>query len=230
MNPERIILVIDDEKQSNKLNGIKRSLNSQFTINYNQVFVIQEKYYKDKNELKDYDVKALAKDIEDHLKSTPDIVLIDYDYGDEIGINGLNVVDIVRKYRKNVPIILYSADQKRVIKDILGSDWKNKGEEDIVNEINKLLSHRIHKMCPRDDYSGEVINFLKNRKDETPQSLLRHLLRENGDRMFNSCCPKFKGKTFNELADILEGSDGSSYELMRAMLEQTVAYLTIVNE
>ena len=47
---------------------------------------------------------------------------------------------------------------------------------------------------------------------------------------FNSCCPKYKGKKFYEIARELErGNSSYTDEWVMAMIHQTIAYLVEVN-
>ena len=56
------------------------------------------------------------------------------------------------------------------------------------------------------------------------------LLYEHGDMTFNSCCPKYKGKKFSEIAIELErGNNSYTDEWVMAMIHQTIAYLVEVN-
>lgn len=233
MNNTERILVIDDESQENALDRIVNDLRNQLQVIYRQISVLDEDYFNENLSL--YDKSKLASKIEQTLKWSPTIILVDYDYGDEEilgGLNGIDVIDMIHTTRKKVPIILYSADQKKVIRNIINTNESDRLELDkVVEAVNKLMDYNIVKMCARNSYEEEVVRILKSNIAPSPTSILCQLLRENGDRVFNSCCPPLKGKTFNEIAELLEeDNNGKANEWLNAILEQVVAYLTKVNE
>lgn len=234
MNNTVRILVIDDESQENALDRIVNDLRNQLQVNYRQISVLDEDYFNENLSL--YDKSKLASKIEQTLKWSPTIILVDYDYGDEAilgGLNGIDVIDMIHHTkRRKVPIILYSADQKKVIRNIINTNESDRLELDtVVEAVNKLMDYKIAKICKRNSYEEEVVRMLKSDITPTPTSILCQLLRENGDRVFNSCCPPLNGKTFNEISELLEeDNNGKANEWLNAILEQVVAYLTKVNE
>ena len=120
-----------------------------------------------------------------------------------------------------------------MISDIIGGNInkENLDTEKISEVINNFIDYKIEKICPRNNYEAETIRLLKSGLDETPRNILCHLLRDYGDKVFNSCCPRLKGKTFNEIADILEeDNNGAANEFLQAIFEQLLAYLVKVNE
>ena len=93
------------------------------------------------------------------------------------------------------------------------------------------MDMKIAKICSRPAYPQEVIKYLRQNKEANPRSILISILRENRDRLFNSCCPPLKGKSFGEVADILDDvSNGLGSEWMVAIIEQIAAYLVEINE
>lgn len=227
MIPIKKILVIDDESQKNTLEQIKRSLTGCALVEYSQIDVLGEKYQDaEANFLEE----ELLKDIVEVMRSPWNLILVDYDYGQE-DFNGLNVIDKIRSVRKHVDVILYSADQKSVIQNVVGSNLKDMPTEEVVEGINRLMDYKIQKMCRRASYEADVVKFVKQNVAPSPRALLSEMLREHGDKVFNSCCPKLKGKTFREIADILdEENNGNAHEWLKAILEQVIAYLNEVNE
>jgi len=231
MNTNKRILLIDDEIQNNNLQKIVRELKSIFTVTTDQITVLDEKLFQD-NGIGEFDFEKLKEEIRQKVKSK-DLILVDYDYGVTININGLDVIQAIRTFNRKVPIILYTADQKKVISDIIGGNInkENLDTEKISEVINNFIDYKIEKICPRNNYEAETIRLLKSGLDETPRNILCHLLRDYGDKVFNSCCPRLKGKTFNEIADILEeDNNGAANEFLQAIFEQLLAYLVKVNE
>lgn len=227
------ILVIDDENQKNALDKIANDLKNQLQVDSEQIEVLDPDFFNDDVSL--YDKSKLEDEIDLKLKWAPTLILVDYDYGGDeslAGLNGIDVIELIHNKRKKVPIVLYSADQKKVIKNVVNNRDSDRLELDkVVEAVNKLMDYNIVKMCARNSYEEEVVRILKSNIAPSPTSILCQLLRENGDRVFNSCCPPLKGKTFNEIAELLEeDNNGKANEWLNAILEQVVAYLTKVNE
>ena len=76
-----------------------------------------------------------------------------------------------------------------------------------------------------------MISYLKQENNESLEHRLCILLRSNGEMIFKSCYPEFKGKSFNEIADLIDNhSDARSDEWIEAILTQTISYLAEVNK
>jgi len=221
------MLVIDDELQTNDLEQIVNSVKADASVEWDQIEVLGMEFLDEQAHWLQGKFEVA---IEAKLRAHYDLVLVDYDYGQQ-NFNGLDVIDLIRKKRKNIDIVLYSADQKTVIRDVVGSDLCASSEDAIVNGVNKLMDLKITKMCRRDAYVTDVIGVLKANVAPSPKALLCEMLREHGDRVFTSCCPRLSGRTFREIADLLdEDNNGSAHEWLKAILEQVMVYLEMVNE
>ena len=142
MRPEKHILLVDDESQNNDLENIQRNLISEIAVSYSQIEVLNQKHL-DSNA--NFDVEKLKATLFDFIKGGHyDLILVDYDYGADVEISGLDVIDIIREEYKSIDIVLYSADQKKVISDVVGDDLSKCTTEDIVRDINKLLNYKIN--------------------------------------------------------------------------------------
>lgn len=228
MKPTKKILVIDDEPQDNDLEKIVNGVKSVVSIFSKQIEVLSSEFL---DEEANWVQERFEAAVELELNSHYDLVLVDYDYGNDQPINGLDVINLIRRKRKNIVIVLYSADQKTVIKNVVGHDLRSSSENDIVSGVNKLMDYKIAKMCRRDAYVTDVIGMLRANVAPSPKALLCEMLRENGDRVFSSCCPPLSGKTFREIADALdEDNNGRAHEWLKAILEQVMVYLEKVNE
>ena len=144
MRPEKHILLVDDESQNNDLENIQRNLISEIDVSYSQIEVLSPEHLDNSA---NFDVEKLKATLFDFIKRVHyDLILVDYDYGADVEISGLDVIDIIRKEYKSIDIVLYSADQKKVISDVVGDDLSKCTPEDIVRDINKLLNYKISKI------------------------------------------------------------------------------------
>lgn len=227
MQPNKNILLIDDESQRNELESIKISLRAKLNISYTQIEVLSEEHLNQHSEL---DFAKLKECIYKKLKAPYDLILVDFDYG-PVGITGLDVVKVIKEKRPHSEVVLYSADQKKVIKYVVGKGLSDTSLDDIVNGVNSLMKYKIRNFFSRPSYVTDVIGLLNNDLGPSPNAVLCSLLRDNRDRVFSSCSPKLQGMTFGELADLLEeDNDGRAHEWLKAVIEQTMAYLVEVNE
>lgn len=226
MNTKKI-LVIDDEPQAQDIQKIKNSLNGKVNIKYKQIAVLDSDFLdKDAN----LDQNQLENEIISAVKSYHDLILVDYDYGLE-SYNGLNVINVIRKVSKKCDVILYSADQKSIINKVLGDNLAQCPKEKIIDGINQLMNYTILKIGRRGVHIDDAIQILKKDTLPSPRALLCEMLRTNGNRVFNSCYPKLKGKTFSEIADILDDENNANgHKWLTAIMEQIIAYLVEVNE
>ena len=228
MNPTKRILVIDDESQRNLLGKIRDEVKTQMQIEWSQVEVLDAAYTDDKARLvPDKVYAAIGKALSEHQYN---LIMVDYDYG-QPNIDGLDVIRYVREKRAKVDIYLYSAVQKDVIKKVVGDNLQDASTEDIVSGINDLMNYRIGKMVSRPSAEAEVIKFLRSEVSFSPSAFISDMLREHSTQVFSSCCPKLEGKTYGEIADMIdEDNNGVANEWLTAILEQLVVYLSAVNE
>lgn len=221
------ILIIDDEPQAQDIQKIQNSLNGKVIIKYKQIEVLDSAFLDKEANL---DIKQLEDAIISAVKSYHDLILVDYDYGIKF-YNGLNVINVIRKVRKKCDVILYSADQKSIINKVLGDDLAQSPKEKIIDGINQLMNYTILKIGRRGVHIDDAIQILKKDALPSPRELLCEMLRTNGNRVFNSCCPKLKGKSFSEIADILDDENNANgHKWLTAIMEQVIAYLVKVNE
>ena len=225
----KTILVIDDESQKPIEDDIQSVLKAEMGIRFINIDVTDPNVLKDNL---DVDEAKLNRAIKDRIiEESVDLVLTDYDLGNSCPFSGLKPIVYIRELRPHLPIFLYSAIQKDAITEVVGDDLSNTTSDKIINGINQLMDLKIAKICSRPEYPQEVIKYLRQNKEINPRSILISILRENRDRIFNSCCPPLKGKTFGAVADILcDVSNGLGNEWMTAIMEQIAAYLAETNE
>lgn len=229
MKKNKCILLFDDKDQKNIINSIKISTKQDFDLDF--VFIRTSTPDLKKDDSEDLDVEKLEEKIKSSIQNKHiDIALTDFDLECDY-LNGLDVVRMVHKYRPKVNFFIYSGNWNKVIENVIGAEYKNALIEQLVGGINKLIHDKIIDCVDRVDYKQDLINYLKEDNKESMEHRLCVLLRNNGDMIFNSCFPEFNGKTFNEIADIIEnGSDARSDEWIEAILSQTIAYLAEVNK
>ena len=229
MKQKRCILVIDDKSQSTVIKGIESKLLRDFDLEFIPIRTTDAKFKKDNSE--DLDVEKLKVEIKSRIKDKHiDIALSDFDLECSY-LTGLDVVHIVHEIRENVNFFIYSGNWNKVIESVVGKDYQSASIEELINGVNKLIKAKIIDCINRIDYQEALIEYLKKNKGDTIEHRLATLLRAHGDLTFNSGFPKFKGMTFNEIADMIEThSDARAEEWVDTLLTQTIAYLIKVNQ
>ena len=229
MKEQRCILLIDDKDQSDVADSIKLQLKNDFDLDFVLIRTAASELKKDEEE--DLDLTKLKAAIEASIKNKNIyIALTDFDLASDC-INGLGVVRMVREFRPKLNFLIYSGNWDDVIRTVVGKDYKQASTDELVGGINNLIHDNIVNCIGRTEYKTDLIEYLKKTKGDSIEHRLSTLLRTHGELKFESCFPKFKGLTFNEIADIIDNhSDARTDEWIETVLTQTIAYLVKVNQ
>lgn len=229
MKQKKCILVVDDKPQTAVIRGIKSKLSNAFDLEFIDIRTSLATFKKDDSE--DLDIEKLSCGIRNKITGKHiDIALTDFDLEHD-NFTGLDIINMVHQIRHRVKFIIYSGNWNKVIKSVFGDNFSNMSTDEIVSGINNLLQSQIISCVDRTDYSEALAEHLKKDSDTYIEYRLASLLRANGNLKFESCFPDYKGKSFKEIADIIEGHSDARYsEWIDAVLAQTLAYLTKVNQ
>lgn len=228
MKQKKCILLIDDKDQSGIIDTIKLQLRNEFDLDF--IMIRTSAAELKKKDTEDLDPNKLKTEIQTKIQNKNiNIALTDFDLESE-SINGLGVIKIVHEIRSKIDFFIYSGNWNKVIKTVIGKDYKNASIEELVRGINELIHDRIIDCINRAEYKEDLIKYLKKDIKDSIEQRLISLLRANGNLIFNSCFPEFKGMKFSQIADTIEKhSDARSDEWIEAVLTQTIAYLVEVN-
>lgn len=228
MKKTKCILLFDDKDQTKTLDNIKLTTKQEFDLDF--IFIRTSSANLKKDDSEDLDTEKLkAKIVSETRGKVIDIALTDFDLECDY-LNGLDVIRMVHEYHKNVNFFIYSGNWNKVIRSVIGEDYQQASQEQLVKGINALIHDKIVNCVDRTDYQEDLLKYLRHDSEDSMEHRLCALLRANGDMVFNSCYPEFKGKTFLEIAEMIDNqSDARSDEWIEAILTQTIAYLTEVN-
>lgn len=230
MSNKKTVLIIDDVDQSITINALKRQLKTKCNLEAIAVLTTDVELRKENSD--HLDATKLEKKIAEAMETKHiDWALTDFNLAEE-DIDGLTVVEMLSKLRKNLKIIMYSGNRTAVVKRVLGkAKIHDASEEEIVDAIRKLLEYHIIEYIKRDDYKDKLIEFINRDDDPTVQDYFLEQLRTHSEMEFKSCYAPLKGKTFGEIADMIEnGQDKRTDSWTRELIEQTIAYLVKINE
>lgn len=228
MKKTKCILLFDDKDQTKIIESIKLSTRQEFDLDF--IFIRTSSAELKKEDSEDLDTEKLkAKIVSETRGKVIDIALTDFDLECDY-LNGLDVVRMVHEYHKKVNFFIYSGNWNKVIRSVIGEDYQQASQEQLVKGINDLIHDKIVNCVDRIDYQEDLLKYLRHDSEDSMEHRLCVLLQANGDMVFNSCCPELKGKTFLEIAEMIDSkSDARSEEWIEAVLTQTIAYLTEVN-
>lgn len=228
MKKTKCILLFDDKDQTKIIESIKLSTRQEFDLDF--IFIRTSSAELKKEDSEDLDTEKLkAKIVSETRGKVIDIALTDFDLECDY-LNGLDVVRMVHEYHKKVNFFIYSGNWNKVIRSVIGEDYQQASQEQLVKGINDLIHDKIVNCVDRIDYQEDLLKYLRHDSEDSMEHRLCALLRANGDMVFSSCCPELKGKTFLEIAEMIDSkSDARSDDWIEAVLIQTIAYLTEVN-
>lgn len=228
MRTKKCILLVDDKDQSAVMDDIKYRMNSKFDVEF--LFIRTSRADLKKDDAEEVDPIKVKLEIQKKIiDKDVDIAVTDFDLN-SAEINGLDVIEMTYSLRPSLKFLMYSGNWDKVIRCVIGEDYQKAEIDRIVDGVNKLIHRNIVNCIGREDYRDELIRYLSEEKYVSMEHRLVKLLRSNKDMIFQSCYPEFKGKTFGEIADIIEKrSDSRTDEWIESILSQTIAYLVSVN-
>ena len=101
-------------------------------------------------------------------------------------------------------------------------------DKQLLDKFNTLIKVDIKDFVDRTDYENTIVSLLE--KSETPFELIfEGGLRKYPDLKFQNAYPKFKGKTFSQIADIIQKDPNVGTEFKLEMLDQMIAYTVQIN-
>ena len=158
-----------------------------------------------------------------------DLILIDWDFED--GEDGINGVELLRQFqhhkiRKTTPKMLFSGILKEEVESLC-QEYKN-GKitfDKVWKQIKVLIEIDIIDFVDRTNYEKEAVNYLKKNKPNTDMLLVKEL-RSNSDLVFEDDHQVLNGKSFDDIANIIENDPDLGNKFKRTLIEESIAYLS----
>lgn len=229
MNKKITVLIVDDEDQSKTIQALQTQLKAKcefeaITILTTDITLRQDDSdHLDINKLKESITKAIDSR---HI----DYALTDFNLA-ESSIDGLSVVDLLSQLRPKLRIIMYSGNINAVVKRVLGkSKIQDASDDEIISAVSKLIQYPVIDYVRRDNYRDKLIEYINRNLDFSIQDYFLQQLRQHSEMRFQSCYAKLSGKSFGEIADMIENADDRTNDWIRELIEQSIAYLVKINE
>ena len=219
MKATKTILIIDDKDQSSEIEEIKESLDDLFEIKCKCIWVAKPQFRangknhpdidKLKNEIK------LSYDEYGHF----DLILSDFDLNAKGIVDGIDLIEYIKEIRSRAKIIMYSGNYTDAVRKLIQNPKGQLNEIQVAEAVSKFINYKLVDCTDRTNYKEKAIAFFKSNKEMSISDELIKLLNEHGDMVFNSCCPKYKGKKFSEIAREIESGNKNmlamiDYDLM----------------
>lgn len=141
-------------------------------------------------------------------------------------------------YKKEQLRVLFNTN-KQLIKDKIDDDIEglvhslsltsDVNFQDQVDKLQKITTSNIH-FVKRDDYFNEVLENIKKEQEFNFENVLTEWFHKRNKDTFNYLFPKYKGKTFGEIAVEIESKSSESIQFKKDLIEQIIAYLAKINE
>lgn len=232
MKEEVFIIVIDDTNQETNIRALELRLNKICVPRIEQIHTGAIELRK--NDGSDHlDITKLKTLLEEKLKGRRvDWIATDFNLGED-EIDGIDVVRIMLELRqfRHKNIILYSGNIQSAIRKVINESRIEDSSDAIVSAVEQFIKLPILSFNSRHDYNDTIVELISRKSHLSLDQRLIKLLYTHKDMVFNSCFPPFAGKTFGEIADIIDNeSDARSEEWLQALVDQIIAYLIQVNE
>jgi CheY-like chemotaxis protein len=161
-----------------------------------------------------------------------DLIAFDWDLNDD-KIDG---VELIRQFRANnllrkTNVVLYSGELTEVVKGYFEAHRKDPSSfGNKWTKIKTLIDVPILGFYDRTNYEEKIVEELGNiSKHLDLESELIKKLRENSDLVFNNINPRFEGKTFGKVADLIENDIKSGHQFTSELFDQALALLFKLN-
>lgn len=230
MNKKVAILIVDDKSQDVNIRALELQLKRTCDLAVTAICTTDESLRIEESDHLDKD-KLFKKIDECLLNKRIDWALTDFDLA-ETYVDGLDVAEYLAEKRKSIPVIMYSGNINSVIKKAVNqASIQDLNEDELVEAIRKLINCNIVDYVKRDDYKHAIIEKINQNLQPTVEDFFLQQLRQHSEMEFKSCYPRLKGKTFGQIADLIESrGDKRTDAWMNELIEQTIAYLVKINE
>lgn len=230
---KKICLLIDDNDMTEVSGriiskGEKKGFKIEFLTEFNVGSDERDDLLNDELEL---DKESIEKEfLEKYGKEKIDLIAVDYDLEDSGGVNGLEVIRLLRKSRKRTDIILYSSDVDSILKESVEKYEASKDLKSVIKDIKFLLSTNILAIHKRDiNFEDNFIAVLDKQSKTIDQHFidkLRELPEIPFDSHFFQKAESVKNisVTPSQLIALLESKDNNGNLIVEELIERTLSY------
>lgn len=158
------LLVIDDVDMTDTTNSLRGTLSGN-QINLTSSFIhLNSDFYDNQDKL---DLSLIRDAVKrERQQGRFDLIMVDYNYGNAHGLNGISIIQMLREIFPKESIILYSGLRQEVIKELIktgrGTGDINPADlEQIASHFDDLMKMKIEAFIRRDGFVSEATKMLK---------------------------------------------------------------------
>ena len=227
------LLVIDDVDMTDTTNSLRGTLSGN-QINLTSSFIhLNSDLYDNQDKL---DLSLIRDAVKrERQQGRFDLIMVDYNYGNAHGLNGISIIQMLREIFPKESIILYSGLRQEVIKELIktgrGTGDINPADlEQIASHFDDLMKMKIEAFIRRDGFVSEATKMLKQKKYKDVKELLIDKLSQHTDLVVRAQGMRgINGKTLKDIIDSLN-SDAQAQNWLDEILDELIAYLTKIYE
>ena len=227
------LLVIDDVDMTDITNSLRGTLSGN-QINLTSSFIhLNSDFYDNQDKL---DLSLIYDAVKrERQQGRFDLIMVDYNYGNAHGLNGISIIQMLREIFPKESIILYSGLRQEVIKELIktgrGTGDINPADlEQIASRFDDLMKMKIEAFIRRDGFVSEATKMLKQKKYKDVKELLIDKLSQHTDLVVRAQGMRgINGKTLKDIIESLN-SDALAQNWLDEILDELIAYLTKIYE
>lgn len=227
------LLVIDDVDMTDTTNSLRGTLSGN-QINLTSSFIhLNSDFYDNQDKLDLSLIRDVVK--RERQQGRFDLIMVDYNYGNAHGLNGISIIQMLREIFPKESIILYSGLRQEVIKELIktgrGTGDINPADlEQIASRFDDLMKMKIEAFIRRDGFESEATKMLKQKKYKDVKELLIDKLSQHTDLVVRAQGMRgINGKTLKDIIESLN-SDAQAQNWLDEILDELIAYLTKIYE
>lgn len=227
------LLVIDDVDMTDITNSLRGTLSGN-QINLTSSFIhLNSDFYDNQDKL---DLSLIRDAVKrERQQGRFDLIMVDYNYGNAHGLNGISIIRMLREIFPKESIILYTGLRQEVIKELIktgrGTGDINPADlEQIASRFDDLMKMKIEAFIRRDGFVSEATKMLKQKKYKDVKELLIDKLSQHTDLVVRAQGMRgINGKTLKDIIESLN-SDAQAQNWLDEILDELIAYLTKIYE
>ena len=227
------LLVIDDVDMTDITNSLRGTLSGN-QINLTSSFIhLNSDFYDNQDKL---DLSLIYDAVKrERQQGRFDLIMVDYNYGNAHGLNGISIIQMLREIFPKESIILYSGLRQEVIKELIktgrGTGDINPADlEQIASRFDDLMKMKIEAFIRREGFVSEATKMLKQKKYKDVKELLIDKLSQHTDLVVRAQGMRgINGKTLKDIIESLN-SDALAQNWLDEILDELIAYLTKIYE
>ena len=227
------LLVIDDVDMTDITNSLRGTLSGN-QINLTSSFIhLNSDFYDNQDKL---DLSLIRDAVKrERQQGRFDLIMVDYNYGNAHGLNGISIIQMLREIFPKESIILYTGLRQEVIKELIktgrGTGEINPADlEQIASRFDDLMKMKIEAFIRRDGFVSEATKMLKQKKYKDVKELLIDKLSQHTDLVVRAQGMRgINGKTLKDIIESLN-SDAQAQNWLDEILDELIAYLTKIYE